>query len=254
MDANKMERGEDQLSKHFGDDTKAISIRQTRKGWCVQCFCGCEVVDEFKWFNITDGKNDQFSTSLEESSCLARVCCSQCHEFKMVAKEEGSGEEVLSMFRPWACGPGPCKCCCYQKMEFSQKGKKLGEIEELCFWCVPRMRINDASGKPVYKVHSPTCCFGVCVNCCAEGNCCCGKGCCKVPFHIFPHDQEDTDNGAPHAGKILKLPKSLTVELLSDAEAFDVTFPEDATTVQKAIIAGSAIFINATFFEGQEEN
>lgn len=51
-----------------------------------------------------------------------------------------------------------------------------------------------------------TCCGGCCVNCCAEGNPCCGKGCCKVPFHLFPFDQGNT-NSAEEVGKILKKPK-----------------------------------------------
>lgn len=246
-----MDRGDDQLTRQFEDAT-SMSVRQTRKGFWVQFCCGCEVQDEFKWFHTTDGRNEQFATSLEESECLPRICCSQCHEFKMVATEETTGEEVLTMFRPCALGPGPCKCCLYQKMEFSSQGKKLGQIEELCYCCVPRMQISDASGAPVYKVHSPTCCGGVCVNCCAEGNPCCGKGCCKVPFHVFPHDQDVTDGGAPYIGKIVKQPKSLMVELISEAEAFDISFPDNATKEQKAMIAGSAVLINAHFFEGDD--
>lgn len=50
-----------------------------------------------------------------------------------------------------------------------------------------------------------------------------------------------------------KVPKSLAVELFTDAEAFDVEFPEGSTSVQKALIAGSAILINANFFESETE-
>jgi len=250
MEANKMDRY-GKLDQYFGS-AKSMSVRQTRRG-CFQELLGCEAADEFKWFNTTDGMNDQFATSLEESECLFRMCCSGCHEFKMVAKEEGTGEEILTMHRPWACNAGACKCCLYQKMEYSYRGERLGNMEESCWVCVPRMRINDANGNPLYKVHSPTCCMGMCVDICAEGNPCCGKGCCKVPFYIYPASQEDTDNGAPYIGKVVKVPKSLAVELFTDAEAFDVEFPEDATSVQKAMIAGSAVLINANFFESETE-
>ena len=77
-----------------------MSVRQIRHGWIQECL-GCEAADEFKWFDATDGKNDQFATSLEESDCCPRMCCGGCHEFTMVAKEEGSGEEILTMHRPW---------------------------------------------------------------------------------------------------------------------------------------------------------
>lgn len=240
------------LDQVFGP-SQAMSVRQTRRGWFQECL-GCEAADEFKWFDLTDGRNEQFATSLEESDCCPRMCCGGCHEFTMVAKEEGTGEEILTMHRPWACNAGPCKCCCYQKMQYSHAGEPLGEMEELCYCCVPRMRINDAKGEPIYKVHSPTCCLGMCVDICAEGNPCCGKGCCKVPFYIYPASQEDTDNGAPYVGKVVKVPKSLAVEMFTDAEAFDVTFPNDATNVQKAMIAGSAVLINANFFEEEANN
>lgn len=246
-----MERHE-KIDQFFGQ-SKEMSVRQTRKGWIQECF-GCEAADEFKWFDTTDGRNDQFATSLEDSKCCTRMCCGGCHEFNMVAKEEGTGAEILSMNRPWACNAGPCKCCCYQKMTYSYQGKPLGSMEEGFYCCVPRMQIKDATGNPIYKIHAPTCCFGTCVNICAEGNPCCGKGCCRIPFHIFPASQEDTDNGAPYVGKVVKVPKSLAVEMFTDSEAFDITFPDDATNVQKALIAGSAILINANFFEDEAQD
>jgi len=246
-----MERGYAKIDQYFGP-SKAMSVRQTRRGCLQECF-GCEAADEFKWFNTTDGRNDQFATSLEDSECFFRMCCGGCHEFKMVAKEEGTGAEILTMDRPWACNAGPCKCCCYQRMTYSYQGQPIGEMEELCYVCVPRMQIKDATGKPIYKVHPPTCCGGMCQNCFTEGNPCCGKGCCKVPFHVFPADQSDTDNGAPFIGKVVKVPKSLAVEFFTDAEAFDVVFPDNATSTQKAMIAGSAVLINANFFESEDQ-
>lgn len=92
-------------------------------------------------------------------------------------------------------------------MEYSYKGEKLGQMEEHCWVCVPKMSISDAQGTPIYKVHSPTCCMGMCVDICAEGNVC-GRGCCKVPFYIYPATQQDTDNGAPYVGKVVKVSSS----------------------------------------------
>jgi hypothetical protein len=74
--------------------------------------------------------------------------------------------------------------------------------------------------------------------------------CCKVPFWVFDADQKQT-NGTDvrHLSKIVKLPESLTTELWTDANAFDVIFPDGATVHQKAMLVGSAIFLNAIFFE-----
>ena len=125
------------------------------------------------------------------------------------------------------------------------------QIEEKCYCCVPRFEISDADGKAIYKMHQPTCCGGMCVNCCAEGNPCFGRGCCKAPFHVFPADMKDTDNGAEPSGKILKVKKSIASEIFTDADVFECDFPKDATTEQKGLIMASAIFLNAIFFEGQ---
>lgn len=99
-------------------------------------------------------------------------------------------------------------------------------------------------------MHPPTCCGGCCVNCCAEGNPCFGKGCCKLPFHIFDYEEKDTAGNENYIGKILKKPKSLMTEMFTDANAFDVDFPKDATPAQKGMLVGSAIFMNAIYFEG----
>eukprot|EP00542_Grammatophora_oceanica_P013014 CAMPEP_0194031616 /NCGR_PEP_ID=MMETSP0009_2-20130614/4754_1 /TAXON_ID=210454 /ORGANISM="Grammatophora oceanica, Strain CCMP 410" /LENGTH=252 /DNA_ID=CAMNT_0038671825 /DNA_START=221 /DNA_END=979 /DNA_ORIENTATION=+ len=239
----KMDRGTDALKSHV-NGTDAMTIRQTRRGWLQECL-GCEAKTEFKYFV---GENE-IAHSLEDSDCCCRLWCSGIHPFTMQVKELNTEAEMISVDRPCRCGIGSCKCCCYQEMTVTSGGEELGLIKEDCYYCVPQFTITSADSNGLYKVHPPTCCGGCCVNCCAEGNPCCGRGCCKVPFHIFPADQEKTDSGAEHIGKILKRPKSLGTELFTDADAFDVTFPSDATAAEKGLLMGGAIFINACFFE-----
>ena len=168
----------------------------------------------------------------------------------MKVEELETENEILTVDRSCALPPCACKCCCFQEMSFHSGGQSLGKIEEQFSYCVPIFKIYDENGKAVYKLHQPTCVGGLCVNCCAAGNPC-GSGCCKVPFNVYPKSQENTHGDAPYVGNILKVPKSLMTELFTDAEAFDVTFPDDATNAQKAMLIGSAIFLNAIFFEGQ---
>ena len=42
---------------------------------------------------------------------------------------------------------------------------------------------------------------------------------------------------------------SLATEVFTDAQAFDVDFPQDATAAQKGIIMGTSLLINAVFYE-----
>lgn len=92
----------------------------------------------------------------------------------------------------------------------------------------------------------------MCINICAEGNPC-GKGCCKASFRVYDPSLANTDGDAPYLGQILKKPKSAMVEIFTDAETFIVDFPKDASPAQKGVLIGTSIFLNATFFEGQQD-
>lgn len=137
------------------------------------------------------------------------------HPFTMRVKEVGTESELFTVERPLACGVGACKCCCYQSAKISSGGADLAVIKEGYYYCIPTFNVTDAqTGEPIYKIHPPTCLGGLCVNCCTEGNPC-GKGCCKYPFWVFDANQTNTGGGeAEHLGKILKLPKSMAVELV----------------------------------------
>jgi len=55
-------------------------------------------------------------------------------------------------------------------------------------------------------------------------------------------------------GKILKKPKSAFTEIFTEANAFEVDFPTDATASQKAVLVGTSIFFNSIFFEGSQDD
>jgi hypothetical protein len=42
------------------------------------------------------------------------------------------------------------------------------------------------------------------------------------------------------------------VELFTDADAFEVNFPEDASADQKGILIGTSVLLNAVFYGGGE--
>lgn len=244
----KMDRGTPAMNAHFSEVSQ-IEIRQTRRGWLQECL-GCEARTEFKWFV---GEN-QFAHSIEDASCCCRFWLSPCHTFKMEVKELNTEAELLTIDRPCTCPIGGCKCCCYQFATITSGGQPLGSIKEQYYYCVPSFKVYDSKQELLYIMHQPTCCGGVCVNCCAEGNPCTRKGCCKVSFRVFPAEQRgNTDGDQPYVGKILKKPKSALVEILTEANAFDVEFPPDATADQKALLSGIAVFINANFFEGDDD-
>lgn len=238
------------MSRQFSD-AKKMTIRQTRKGWCQEIL-GCQAMTEFKWFNTTNELAiAHFATSTEHSPCMSRFCCKGCQRFQMEVKEEGTGDVIFDIERPWKCAGGPCKCCCFQELKFTSQGQELGKFKERCYCCLPQSVIKGADGEELYLLHPPSCCGGCCMDCCADtstSNCCMQCLGCTIPFHIFKAGDEHGSNAKP-AGKVTKKMKSLATELFTDANAFDVEFPENATTAEKAMIAGSTILINEMFFE-----
>ena len=64
---------------------------------------------------------------------------------------------------------------------------------------------------------------------------------------IYPAEQAETDGMVP-IGKIIKKPKNVCAEIFTEANTFDVRFPQNATGTQKAIIAGSAVFLSKFMF------
>jgi len=247
MQANKMDdRGTDALKTHFADMEK-LTLRQTRRGWLQECL-GCEALNEFKYYK----EDVQIFHSLEDAACFCRICCTACHPFKTVVKEVNTGSEIITVDRPLKCPFNPCKCCLYQEATVTSGGAGLGSIKEQCWYCIPTMKVYDHEGKELYLVYPPTCCGGVCVNCCAEGNPCTSKGCCKESHRIYlPTDTKATTED-PYLGIIFKRPKSMATELFTDAVTLDLEFPKQSTPAQKGLLTGLGLYINANFYENQD--
>lgn len=233
-----------------------ITLVQNRRAWFAQLL-GCETKSQFKYYKYEEDKRIQFANSLEDSNCFLRLCCSACRPFTTQVKTEEDDAEIIRVDRPCAVCVLPLKCCdgCKQVQTISSGGDKLGSVKEEFFCCVPRFTIYDDKDEPMYLLHQPTCVGGMCVYCCAEGNPC-GKGCCKAGFHVFPMEQKGNTDGtdAKRIGRILKKPRGVLTEIFTDSVVMDIEFPEDSTSEQKAVLMGTALFINANFFEGNNDD
>jgi hypothetical protein len=252
-----MDRGTDALKVHLTACSQ-LDVRQTRRGYCMECCCPCQARSEFHYMipvdpTTTSPDDRHIASSLEDSNPACRYCCSACHPFTMVVKEVNTNAELLTVQRPCRCMAMQFKCCCYQTARISSGGQRLGVVKEQCTYCVPSFRVTNDKGEALYIIHPPTCVNGYCYNPFTEGNPL-GSGCCKLPFRIYPADAADTNGDAPYIGKILKRPKSAATEILTDANSFLIDFPAGANVEHKAILVGTSIFLNAVFFEGAGED
>jgi len=203
--------------------------------------------------------------AVEDASFLCRFCFStqRTSKLQMHMGKDDTGAKVMSYDRPYRFAPGPCKCFCFQQMDFfDEKDQPIGKVMEPFYLCVPFFNVMDEKEQVQYRVQMPTCCGGMLVDCCAEG--CCNM---KIPFYIYGADGDMTrtnellgktpksdPKGSRNGSMIAQITKvwaGFTKELYSDADNFDVEFPATASPKQKALLVGTVFFLNMLFFERQ---
>jgi hypothetical protein len=222
-----------------------LFVKQTRKG-CIQEMMGCEANTEFKIATMEQRDNDLYY-ALENTSCCIRFICKSNRPFEMDlwSGKDKTGSQIGKFVRPFRCPIGNCKLCCKQEIiAQTASGSKLGSVRETCWICLPTFDIMDAQGNKNFVMHLPTCCGGMCINCCAEG--CCN---CKIPFYIYTAGKGDEKK---QVGKITKIWGGLTTELFSDADKFELDYPPGANAATKTTLLGATFFLNALFFESQK--
>jgi hypothetical protein len=177
---------------------ESLLVKQTKRGWCQE-FMGCEANSEFKIAaKVTPTENVLYA--LEDTSCCMRFLIPNLRPFTInLSKGEGpGGDKIASFERTLACPLAPCKLCCYQQVDIFKAGVADGSVKEGCYCCVPSFKVLQTDGTHQYDIHQPTCCGGMCVDCCAEG--CCS---CRIPFYIYPPGASG-DVGS-QSGKIVKV-------------------------------------------------
>ena len=90
---------------------------------------GCEAKTEFKIATMENQQGD-FLYALEDTSCMNRFICggNRPWEINVTQGAEAGGPLVAKYERPFRCGMGSCKCCCYQEVLSTLKIVKNREI------------------------------------------------------------------------------------------------------------------------------
>jgi hypothetical protein len=167
----------------------------------------------------------------------------QYHSIEVAQGAMKGGPRMADFYRPFACLPGPQKCCCFQKLITRSPGTEteLGRIQEACYCCVPKYRVMDPQGTDQYHIQMPTCCAGMCVDLCAEG--CCNM---RIPFYIFPPGKKEKGE---EVGKIVKVWGGFAQEMFTDADTFELQFPPNSDLNTKLTLLGGVFLLNQMYFE-----
>mmetsp|Transcript_29307 Transcript_29307/g.66496 ORF Transcript_29307/g.66496 Transcript_29307/m.66496 type:complete len:252 (+) Transcript_29307:56-811(+) len=235
------------MDRGFLSGNSNLFVKQTRKG-CFQEMMGCEANTEFKIATL-DAKKTDIYYATEDTTCCMRFFCTNNRPWTITVSDGGSkgGKVLATAERPFRCPLGPCKCCCLQEVVVKDGGGALtGSLTEDCWVCVPSLKMKDAAGAHKYNFVQPTCCGGMCVNVCAEG--CCP---CRIPFYIFPPGQSTKGQ---EKGRVVKVFGGLATELFTDADKFEVLFPDGEDSATKTTLLGGVFLLNQLFFESDKES
>jgi len=238
---NSMEMNRTGGSTSFLDKHSNLFVKQTRKG-CFQEMLGCEANTEFLISTMENTSNFLYY-AIEDTSCCIRFFCPALRPFTITVSDGGApgGSPLTYNERFFRCPAGNCKCCCYQEIQVRDGANApVGAIVEDMWFCVPMFKVNDASGNHQYNLHQPTCCGGMCVDCCAEG--CCN---CRIPFYVFEPGKQATGE---QCGSITKIWSGLGTELFTDADKFEMHFPPGADSNTKATLLGGTFLLNQLLF------
>ena len=228
----------------------AISVQQTRRGWCQECF-GCEAKSEYKVYaghleegQARDQNIPQLGHLLEESPCILRCCCSASRPFTMpfTSGAEGQGAKVLEFRKGWSlpicclipAGEGdPCQCpccCCLPALEtYAADGSLVGSTAYLCDakLFVPKFVVRDHRGADKFLIRPDTCCC----DCCVVIRCDLGGRRRASRIMYTPFFIRDPLSGARLGGAlggdahISKVWSGFKKECCTDADNFQATFP-----------------------------
>jgi len=209
----------------------------------AQNICPClEFENSYELYTNEDKKNEVV-TGKESSSIFCRwcPCTTRIRPFTM---NWSKGNDVkFTTERPFRCDRCfNCTPCCLAKVHTSQRGAKLGHVQEDCFTCVtPRYTLYNEQGVPYARIRGPTLCFGGLLEACGP-----------TKFTL-----EET-NGRPLVDVVNKKKlndssfESFAFNTLGDSDDYHILFPDDATDQEKANIISALVLLDYQFFEGDK--
>ena len=177
----------------------------------------------------------------EESTCCQRnFCTSSQREFQMKVKHIQNPLMFSQTFQNLfsiANKPYNCACFClgrpYMECNYSD-GTNIGLIEHPFTCCNPKFYILDNNNVLKYTINC---------DCCQCGYLCANNFCGKLSYCLFEISDINGVNGT-----IQKMP-ARGLQILSDADSYDIKFPTTASPSDKLLIIYATILIDYMFFE-----
>ena len=214
---------------------KAPSAKIIQQIELLEIVSECETNNRYDVFCEMNGvKYFCFRCKEDSSWCMRNMCPSDLRSFKIHMMLPGQKKFGI-LDRPFKC---TC-CCCARpivKGTFSN-GQPFGTINQPFTCCSPFFETVDETDGSKYSIEIPYCqCGFMC-----RSNCC-GK-CSEVNGNIYK------ENDLTHPVGSFKKVENCLLEMISDANSFEIIFPTDATVGDKLNILATVILIDYRFYE-----
>ena len=213
----------------------------------LEMLSGCETENRYHVFIILpNGMEKYLFKCKEESTFCQRNCCpSELREFNMKIKSIPSQMEYNDNFQTYFATlvkPFKCTCCCLARPiitgVFHDNNQQFGHILEECTCCDPKFVVSNNLGIRYF----------ITIEYCQCGFCC-RNGCSK--FHEVEAQIRIGDGNGEVVGKIIKKVAQDILEVLGDADTYDIYFPKDASPEEKLTLIMATLFIDYRYYETQ---
>ena len=237
---------------------KANEVIIEQKIKLMEALTGCETPNRYNVFYIDNsGQKNFLFKCKEESGWFCRNCIPsgnrpfylKMFHLKNYSPSAENKDLIADFERPFMC---TCLCCCRPKMDGFFKGEisqeinstnkignnsSIGKVVEP-FSCGPTINIFGNNNKIKYTIYGEYCQCGFWARDISVGKCY------EVDFPIYEGD----DCSRKPVGNVHKIFKGLS-ELISDSDAFLLTFPKKADVIDRLMLIGSVIMIDYRFYE-----
>jgi hypothetical protein len=214
-----------------------------------EVFTGCETKNRFHVYAKTQYGYKYLFKCREESSWCERNCLTgSCRPYRMKVKHikavdqfngDFGNQEIYADFQR----NFKCTCMCIQRPNLKASkynGEYLGRINFPYTCCDPVYEVCDRMNNLRYIVTGDCCQCGLM----------CRKSygmCSEVLFDIKKPGQDIK------VGTIRKVFSGFIQEMLTDADNFELVFPQDATPEDKLMLIGNVLMIDYSFFENEKK-
>ena len=223
------------------DSCTGVTIRQQPEFY--EAITGCETANRYHVFGrCPQGYKYLFKCRENSDFCMRMFCPSEIREFNMEISQvlyNGQNQLFANAFKPLKCS---CFCCNRPEIIVNVGDRNVGKIVHLFTCCDPEFDVYDASGMVKYFVNA---------DCCQCGIMCSKNICGKFSNAVFNIYAPGSNN---IIGTINKMPAQSFAEFATDADSYEISFPQGISPDDKMLIIALGLMIDYQYFETDGNN